>query len=401
MFRLPCATLISIRLRALLSSLFVILAFAVTACGGGSTQSATTPTATAIPTVALDAQLGQKTVYVASTGATVSSAGSVFALNAQTGKVKWKYATGGMYGTPVLADGAIYVAPESDEVIALDAATGAKRWTYTRPDGSRSTGFDGYVAVAGSTVFVACDAGSVYALNTADGKLLWQFKPLAPADHIYAPPAVANGLVYDSSAGSSNAFYALDATTGAVRWKASAPGGFDGRPLATADAVYVGANDHNLYALDAKTGVVRWRFLTNDIAWSRPANGNGVVYVGSRDQNVYALNTADGKLLWKVQTMGTAPTPPIPTGAAPTLVGDTLYVGAQGGAVYALKAADGAQIWRHDLGAAVDNAPTVTDGAVFVTTQPGAVYALRASDGALGWTYTVDGYAEGVPIVGP
>src|SRR5262249_31128085 len=149
------------------------------------------------------------------------------------------------------------------------------------------------------------------------------------------------------------------------------------------------------------SGAVRWRFLTGDVVWSRPALGNGVVYVASRDQYVYALNSADGKLLWKVQTLGTAAAPPIPTGAALTLTGDTLYVGAQGGAVYALKAADGAQVWRRDVGAAVDNAPGVADGAVFVTTQPGTVYALRASDGALGWAFKTDGLTEGTPVVGP
>jgi outer membrane protein assembly factor BamB len=383
--------------RALVSSLFVVMALAA-GCGNGSAQSSATPPATAIPTVSLDASLAQKTVYVASTGATVSSTGTVYALNAQTGKSGWTYATGGMYGTPVLADSAIFVAPQSDEVIALDAASGAKRWTFMRPDGSRMTGFDGYVAVAGSTVYAACDAGSVYALNTADGKLLWQFTPANPSDHIYAPPAVASGLVYVASAA---AFYALDATTGAVRWKAIAVGGFDGRPIASSDTVYVGANDHNVYALDAKTGAVRWRFLTGDVVWSRPAVGNAVVYVASRDQSVYALNAADGKLLWKLQTMGTAAAPPIPTGAALTLVGDTLYVGAQGGAVYALKAADGAQVWRRDVGAAVDNAPGVANGAVYVTTQPGTVYALRASDGALGWTLKTDGLTEGTPVVGP
>ncbi len=268
--RVFAATIPAIRSRALLSLLVVIMTLTVAACGGGSAQSSATPTATAIPTVALDAQLAQKTVYIASTGATVSSTGTVYALNAQTGKVGWKYATGGMYGTPVLAGGAIYVAPQSDEVIALDAASGAKRWAFKRPDGSSNVGFDGYVAVAGSTVYAACDAGSVYALNAADGKLLWQFKPETIADHIYAPPAVVNGLVYVSSSGVSDAVYALDAATGAVRWRAKAPGGFDGRPFATADTVYDGATDHNFYAIDAKTGAVRWRFMTGDVVWSRP-----------------------------------------------------------------------------------------------------------------------------------
>jgi outer membrane protein assembly factor BamB len=188
-------TIPAIRSRALLSSLFVVMILTTAACGGGSTQASGTPTTTAIPIVALDEALAQKTVYVASTGATVSSTGTVFALNAQTGKVSWKFGTGGMYGTPVLADGAIYVAPQSDEVIALDAASGAKRWAFKRPDGSSNVGFDGYVAVAGSRVYVACDAGSVYALNAADGKLLWQFKPETVADHIYAPPAVVVGMV--------------------------------------------------------------------------------------------------------------------------------------------------------------------------------------------------------------
>ena len=53
--RMFAVTIPAIRSRALLSLLFVVMILTTTACGGGSTQASATPTATAIPTVALDA----------------------------------------------------------------------------------------------------------------------------------------------------------------------------------------------------------------------------------------------------------------------------------------------------------------------------------------------------------
>ena len=54
----------------------------------------------------------------------------VNALNAATGAKLWSYATGGPVGSPAVANGVVYVGSNDENVYALDAATGAKLWSY-------------------------------------------------------------------------------------------------------------------------------------------------------------------------------------------------------------------------------------------------------------------------------
>ncbi len=64
-----------------------------------------------------------------------------------------------------------------------------------------------------------------------------------------APIVGANGLVYLASWNSR--VYALDASTGALKWKFSAPRMFNASPALGADGtVYAGAYDGKVYALD-------------------------------------------------------------------------------------------------------------------------------------------------------
>lgn len=84
------------------------------------------------------------------------------------------------------------------------------------------------------------------------------------------------------------------------------------RPLVTFDrayqvvsadgAVYFGSSaDDKVYALDASTGRVRWTFFTEGPVRLAPTLHDGKVYVGSDDGCVYCLNAADGELVWKVR----------------------------------------------------------------------------------------------------
>src|SRR5947199_9528781 len=85
-------------------------------------------------------------------------------------------------------------------------------------------------------------------------------------------------------------------------------------------AVYVGSYDGKFYALNAQSGAVKWKFATEgerrfeakgihglqprnqtiadrwDVFLSSPVVGNGLVYFGSGDGNLYAVAIATGEL---------------------------------------------------------------------------------------------------------
>jgi glucose dehydrogenase len=237
------------RLAAALCALLLLAA-----CGqGGGTTAAGTPSATAHPTpaVPLSAALDGVTVYAATFVAATS--GNLVALNARSGATRWSFRAGGMYGVPAPAGGLIYIAPQDGYVYALDAASGKQVWQFKRDEP-----VDGYPAVAGGIVYVPSDQGTLYALGASDGAQRWAFNAPDPKDHMYAAPAVAGGLVYVGTGGTTDLFYALDAATGAERWHAHAAGGFDGVPAVADGVVYVGANDDALHAYRASDGTSLW-----------------------------------------------------------------------------------------------------------------------------------------------
>ena len=56
----------------------------------------------------------------------------MYALNAGTGALLWKYATeDGVYSSPAVANGVVYVGSDDDNLYALNASTGALLWKYT------------------------------------------------------------------------------------------------------------------------------------------------------------------------------------------------------------------------------------------------------------------------------
>lgn len=131
-------------------------------------------------------------------------------------------------------------------------------------------------------------------------------------------PVVAGGLLcFGSSA--DNYIYALDATSGAVRWRFSTDAPVRFAPAFWKGAFYAVSDDGCLYCLDAQTGALRWKkagapnddlILGNDRMISRwPARGapvvvEGTVYFGagiwpSDGIFLYALDAATGEIRWR------------------------------------------------------------------------------------------------------
>jgi outer membrane protein assembly factor BamB len=120
---------------------------------------------------------------------------------------------------------------------------------------------------------------------------------------------VSDGTVYCGSADYN--LYALDATTGQLKWKYNAGLYVTSSPAVSDDTVYFGGNNY-IYALDATTGQEKWSFQTGDNpVFSSPVVSNGTVYCGSCDQHIYALDAATGKEKWGFATGGEVGSPTV------------------------------------------------------------------------------------------
>src|SRR5204863_2730 len=97
--------------------------------------------------------------------------GEVVALDAETGKVRWKVTMAPTESSPLVAGGLVYVGDWSGKLYALNAHSGRVVWTYQTGDRVK----DG-VAYGGGRVYVANFSGRTYGLDARTGKVLWIFR---------------------------------------------------------------------------------------------------------------------------------------------------------------------------------------------------------------------------------
>lgn len=225
--------------------------------------------------------------------------GGVYALDASTGRRKWRAATEGrVRSSPAAANGRVYVGSDDGRVYCFDLGTGALRWRYDT-DGatlnSASYGFDrrsiqSSPAIAGGIVYVGARDGFLYAIGADDGKLRWR------VDHkiswVITSPAVSDHTIY---LGSSDAHFAQAVdTSGNERWRFPAGVPVWSSPAVAGALVYFGDAAGRIHALDRASGTERWMFRTGSAVFSSPVIAGDLVIVGSTDGSVYALRTSDG-----------------------------------------------------------------------------------------------------------
>jgi alcohol dehydrogenase (cytochrome c) len=142
-------------------------------------------------------------------------------------RVRWRFRftsapsfSGVFASTPVADRRTVYVQDLQSNVFALDRETGAVRWT--RRFAARNDGPNG-LAVDGGRVYGATDADA-FALSAANGQREWSRHLSSKSEQfVDVAPVVWRGLVFLSTIGYApygrGTIYALDASSGAVRWK--------------------------------------------------------------------------------------------------------------------------------------------------------------------------------------
>ena len=259
-------------------------------------------------------------------------------------------------------------------------------------------------AIAGGVVYVGSNDGNLYAVDESNGHLHWKFET---GSGIPSSPAVATGIVYFASYDGN--FFAVDTVTGKLKWKfanagerrysgthlhgmlpvaESMPDPFDvylSSPVVGIGMVYFGSGDGNVYALNAASGALRWKFHTGDVVHASPALAQGKLYVGSWDSYFYALDAATGKQLWRFKT-GEDPKIHNQVGiqSSATIADGVVYFGCRDSKIYALDAATGRQRWFFsNHGSWVITSPVVKDGKLYFATSDTALFqALDAKTGA-------------------
>ena len=257
--------------------------------------------------------------------------GNFYAVGATTGELKWKFKTGGerrfaathLHGaepasetmpdpfdsflsSPVIWDGSVYFGSGDTNVYALDAATGSLKWKFKTGDVVHAS-----PAISGGRVFIGSWDSYFYALDAGNGKEIWRFKTGEDPDihnqvGIQSSAAVADGVVYFGCRDSK--FYAVDAASGKERWSYSNKGSWVISSPAVLDGkVYFATSDTGLFhAFEAKSGGSPLFTLDFNhwVVFSSPAIAGETVYIGSNQGRLNAVDLKTRKVAWTFETEG-------------------------------------------------------------------------------------------------
>jgi outer membrane protein assembly factor BamB len=319
------------------------------------------------------------TVYFAA-----GSPSRVYAVDTETGALKWRYPADQpmattVHTTPAYSNGFVYVGADDGRFYALNAETGKYAWAFDTKSsiGSSPTILDG-------TIYFGSSNGRVWAIDAKTGAEVSTWKSAARAsDEITGAPAVANGMVYALSL--DQVLHAIGTATGKERWATRLPGTVRRMsPVAYGDYVFVGVGS-NLMSIMARNGAPKWTYpLPSDISAS-PAVSDLGVFVVANDNRVYALDPRTGRAKWK-----NPPKLEYDVIAAPVLEGNLLFVGTTMGGLYAIDAESGTIKWSYRIMPATTNTetigaytnvaatPVIADGALYVLSDDGSLSSFRA-----------------------
>ena len=229
-------------------------------------------------------------VYVgSSTGIAPMREGGLLAFARDTGRLLWSEELfDGVRSSPALREGVLYVGAWKFDFVALNARTGKQLWTAELGGGVPSSPVLGQ-----HMVYFGSRDSTFYARDLRTGQIRWGNGN--SGSWVVPSAALANNTLYYGNS-DQRMMFAVEATTGRVKWQRQLKGNIFASPALAGDTVYTATlnayatkEPGTLYALEAATGKERWQFHAGAAILSSPIVVGKTVVVGSDDGILYAL----------------------------------------------------------------------------------------------------------------
>lgn len=271
--------------------------------------------------------------------------GYVVALDASNGGLVWKVRPGGpLRGAPSVANNAVYVISQDNQIYSLDEGNGSTNWSQAASLEIAGVFGTASPAVGQGTVVAGFSSGELNAYRYENGRQVWQDAlqrtsirtTVSSLSDIDADPVIDNGQVF--AVGQGGRMVALDLITGQRLWEVNIAG-ID-TPWVAGDWVFVITDDAKLLCLSRTNGHVRW--------------------INQLPQFV-KLKSKKGQIEY----------------SGPVLAGGRLIVTGSNGVLINIDPTTGSFQSQTNVGAAVSLPPVVANNTLYIYDDRGQLHAFR------------------------
>ncbi len=301
------------------------------------------------------------------------------------GRVVWtRKLPAGTASSPVfLASGEVVLGARDGRLYALDAATGAVRWSVLLRGKRLPAALDASPVVSpGGAILVGSDDGALYGVRERKKVFAAQLGDVVRATAAVGPDgSIAVGCRDDK-------VYLLT-PRGHVRWAFPTGGDVDAVAFADANTILAGSDDGLVYALDAAQGTQKWTVEVGAPVRGQPL-ARGRVWIFAGLDGVVRGVSPEGKPLWRFHASG-----PV---AAPLTIGPEgrLYVASRGGQLAALDL-EGKVLWRLPVPEHIEAAAAVSADRIAFGANDKKLRVL-SKDGVPLWQHTASAPIHTRPV---
>lgn len=271
--------------------------------------------------------------------------GFVSALSEQNGGILWKVRPGGpLRGAPTVANGAVYVISQDNQIYSLKEDDGSTNWSEAGT--LQIAGIFGAAspAVGQGTVVAGFSSGELNGYRYENGRQVWSDTlqrtsirtSVSSLSDIDADPVVDSGQVF--AIGEGGRMVALDLVSGQRMWELNIAG--LSTPWVAGDWVFVVTDEDKLLCIYRQNGHIRWINQLPKFVKPKDKKG-GIDYTG------------------------------------PVLAGNRLILAASNGQIIQIDPATGNYVSQFNVGAGVSLPPVVADSTLYIYDDQARLHAYR------------------------
>ena len=271
--------------------------------------------------------------------------GFAAALDAATGGAVWTVKPGGpLRGAPTVANDAVYVMSQDNQLYSLKAADGSQNWSSAAALEIAGVFGSAAAAAAAGTVVAGFSSGELNAYRYENGRQVWQdalsrtsiSTSVASLSDIDADPVIDGGQVF--AIGKGGRMVALELNSGQRQWEQNIAG--ISTPWVAGEWVFVVTDEAKLVALHRSNGRVRW---INELPrWDNPKGKKGPIFY-----------------------------------SGPVLAGGRLIVASSQGTLINVNPDNGSFQTQTNIGAGVSQQPVVAGSTLYILDDRGRLTAFR------------------------